>query len=175
MDLGDLIIIVLHSGIETGTVLLFATIGEILTERSGVLNLGVEGMMLMGAMSAFSVAASVRRSQIFAVPQFAVLPDAHSRQTLTVVCPLVSVAQTPLAHSLSFAQVLVLAIRHVPGAVPTQLASALAQTLYWSVQALPVAIFGRQVLLFAAPTQEPLTQCASSVQVASVLASEQCW
>jgi ABC-type uncharacterized transport system permease subunit len=49
-------IIILHAGIASGTVLLFATIGEIFTERSGVLNLGVEGMMLMGAMSAFSVA-----------------------------------------------------------------------------------------------------------------------
>ncbi len=48
--------IVLHSGIATGTVLLFATIGELLCERSGVLNLGVEGMMLLGAMSGFSVA-----------------------------------------------------------------------------------------------------------------------
>jgi simple sugar transport system permease protein len=59
MNLGDLVITVLRSGIDTGTVLLFATIGEILTERSGVLNLGVEGMMLMGAMSAFSVAVSL--------------------------------------------------------------------------------------------------------------------
>jgi simple sugar transport system permease protein len=49
-------IIILHAGIASGTVLLFATIGEIFAERSGVLNLGVEGMMLMGAMSAFSVA-----------------------------------------------------------------------------------------------------------------------
>jgi len=32
---------------------MFATIGEILTERSGILNLGVEGTMLMGALSAF--------------------------------------------------------------------------------------------------------------------------
>ncbi|MBN1640662.1 MAG: ABC transporter permease [Anaerolineae bacterium] len=47
---------VLHSGIATGTVLLFATIGEILCERAGILNLGVEGMMLMGAMSGFSTA-----------------------------------------------------------------------------------------------------------------------
>jgi simple sugar transport system permease protein len=39
-------------------VLLFATIGEILAERAGVLNLGVEGMMLIGAMSAYSVALS---------------------------------------------------------------------------------------------------------------------
>jgi simple sugar transport system permease protein len=49
-------IIILQAGIASGTVLLFATIGELLTERSGVLNLGVEGMMLIGAMSAFSVA-----------------------------------------------------------------------------------------------------------------------
>jgi ABC-type uncharacterized transport system permease subunit len=49
-------IIILQAGVASGTVLLFATIGEIFAERAGVLNLGVEGMMLMGAMSAFSVA-----------------------------------------------------------------------------------------------------------------------
>ncbi len=47
-------IIILQAGVATGTVLLFATIGEIFSERAGVLNLGVEGMMLIGAMSAFS-------------------------------------------------------------------------------------------------------------------------
>src|SRR4030065_191973 len=51
-------IVILHAGVASGTVLLFATIGEILAERSGVLNLGVEGMMLIGAMSAFSVTVS---------------------------------------------------------------------------------------------------------------------
>jgi simple sugar transport system permease protein len=51
-------IVILHAGIATGTVLLFASIGEILAERSGVLNLGIEGMMLMGAMTAFSTAIS---------------------------------------------------------------------------------------------------------------------
>lgn len=50
--------IILHAGVASGTVLLFATIGELFTERSGVINLGVEGMMLIGAMSAFSVALS---------------------------------------------------------------------------------------------------------------------
>ncbi|MBN1450168.1 MAG: ABC transporter permease [Anaerolineales bacterium] len=48
------LIIILQAGVATGTVLLFATIGEIFSERAGVLNLGVEGMMLIGAMSAFS-------------------------------------------------------------------------------------------------------------------------
>lgn len=52
------LIIVLKAGVASGTVLLFATIGELFSERAGVLNLGVEGMMLMGAMSGFSVAVS---------------------------------------------------------------------------------------------------------------------
>ena len=49
------ILIVLQAGVATGTVLLFATLGEIFAERSGVMNLGVEGMLLLGAMSSFSI------------------------------------------------------------------------------------------------------------------------
>jgi len=48
--------LVLAAGVASGTILLFAAVGEIFAERSGVLNLGVEGMMLMGAVSGFSVA-----------------------------------------------------------------------------------------------------------------------
>ena len=35
------------------TPLVFAGIGELVTEKTGVLNLGVEGMMLVGAVTAF--------------------------------------------------------------------------------------------------------------------------
>ena len=42
--------------IVAGTSLIYATIGEILTERSGILNLGLEGIMIMGALSAFAAA-----------------------------------------------------------------------------------------------------------------------
>lgn len=52
------LLVILQAGVATGTVLLFATLGELFAERSGVLNLGVEGMMLMGAMAGFSVALS---------------------------------------------------------------------------------------------------------------------
>jgi simple sugar transport system permease protein len=50
--------LILAAGVATGTVLLFAAIGEIFAERAGVLNLGVEGMMLMGAVAGFSTAVS---------------------------------------------------------------------------------------------------------------------
>jgi len=39
--------------VQAGTPLLFGTVGEIYAERSGVLNLGVEGMMAIGALIAF--------------------------------------------------------------------------------------------------------------------------
>lgn len=45
----------LKAAIQSGTPLLFATLGEIMTERSGNLNLGVEGMMLVGAVVGFQV------------------------------------------------------------------------------------------------------------------------
>jgi simple sugar transport system permease protein len=42
--------------IRIATPLLFATIGELFAERSGVLNLGIEGIMLLSAMTGFSAA-----------------------------------------------------------------------------------------------------------------------
>jgi simple sugar transport system permease protein len=50
-----MIISLLTITVRAGVSLLYATLGEIFTERSGVLNLGVEGLMLMGAATAFAV------------------------------------------------------------------------------------------------------------------------
>ncbi|MEM3620889.1 MAG: ABC transporter permease [Nitrososphaerota archaeon] len=44
---------VLQLTVQMGTVYLLASLGEIFAERSGVLNLGLEGMMLMGAATSF--------------------------------------------------------------------------------------------------------------------------
>lgn len=52
----QMIIALLHSMVTAGTPILFAALGEILTERSGILNLGVEGVMLVGALCGFAVA-----------------------------------------------------------------------------------------------------------------------
>jgi ABC-type uncharacterized transport system permease subunit len=49
----SLLVVVLASGVLYGTPLLYAALGELLAERSGVLNLGVEGMMLVGAVMGF--------------------------------------------------------------------------------------------------------------------------
>lgn len=50
-----LAVTILFGALISGTPLLFATIGEIFSERAGVMNLGIEGMMLVGAMSGFAV------------------------------------------------------------------------------------------------------------------------
>jgi ABC-type uncharacterized transport system permease subunit len=53
------LVLILASAVLYGTPLLFAALGELLAERSGVLNLGVEGMMLVGAVSGFWAVQSV--------------------------------------------------------------------------------------------------------------------
>ena len=48
---------VLAGAVLSGTSLLYATLGETLVERSGIVNLGLEGVLLMGASVGFSVTA----------------------------------------------------------------------------------------------------------------------
>ena len=52
----EVLVSLLAAAVQSGTPILYATLGEILTERSGILNLGVEGIMLVGALAAFLVA-----------------------------------------------------------------------------------------------------------------------
>ena len=51
----DLVIAVVITLIGAATPILIAALGELVVEKSGVLNLGVEGMMLIGAVVAFAV------------------------------------------------------------------------------------------------------------------------
>ncbi len=58
MTLVEILVPILSAAVRSGTPILFATLGEILTEKAGVLNLGLEGLMLLGAFSGFSVTLS---------------------------------------------------------------------------------------------------------------------
>ncbi|QOR34198.1 ABC transporter permease [Clostridium sp. 'deep sea'] len=60
------ILIFLKAAVHAGTPLLFATLGEVLTEKSGNLNLGVEGLMLLGAVGGFA-AGMLTQSALLAI------------------------------------------------------------------------------------------------------------
>ena len=73
--------------LRAGTSLIYATIGEIYTERSGILNLGVEGMMLTGAVTAFATAyytGSPALGLVVAMCMGAILATIHAFLTVTM-------------------------------------------------------------------------------------------
>jgi len=47
---------------QAGTLFIFGTMGEVLSQRSGVLNLGLEGMMVVGSLAGFAASYSHRQS-----------------------------------------------------------------------------------------------------------------
>ncbi|MDD2717341.1 MAG: ABC transporter permease [Candidatus Wallbacteria bacterium] len=53
----ELAVSILNRALSAGTPLLLGTLGEIYTERAGIINLGIEGMMSVGAVSGFWMAA----------------------------------------------------------------------------------------------------------------------
>lgn len=76
---GGVLLAVLAGAIRSGTPIAFAAIGETLAERSGVMNLGVEGMMLMGAM--VGVVVQVKTG----IPVLALLAAGLAASTLAAV------------------------------------------------------------------------------------------
>jgi len=62
----NFLVAILVSAITAGTPLLFASLGETLTERAGIINLGAEGMMLVGAAAGF-IATTVSQSLLVGV------------------------------------------------------------------------------------------------------------
>jgi simple sugar transport system permease protein len=60
----EILIPLLAAAVQSGTPILYATLGEIFTERSGILNLGVEGIMITGALTGFLVALTTGNSYL---------------------------------------------------------------------------------------------------------------
>ena len=77
----------LAAGVSRGTPILLAAVGELLAERSGVLNLGVEGMMLAGAAVGYSVAhttGSLALAFLASMAAAALLASAHALVCVTL-------------------------------------------------------------------------------------------
>ncbi|MDR3280805.1 MAG: hypothetical protein LBT23_09855, partial [Synergistaceae bacterium] len=53
-----ILILILAAAVRSGTPVLYSVMGEILTERSGVMNLGLEGVILIGVFAGFSATQS---------------------------------------------------------------------------------------------------------------------
>ena len=71
---------ILFATVVAGTPLVLTALGELVTERSGVLNLGAEGIMAVGAISAF--AATCATSPAHASTARAVPPEASRTTTV---------------------------------------------------------------------------------------------
>lgn len=78
---------ILTIAVFAGTSLTYAAVGEIVVERAGILNLGVEGMMLMGAVTGFAAAlasGSVVVGIVVAAAVAAVMALVHAFLTITL-------------------------------------------------------------------------------------------
>ena len=83
----DQVILLLAAAVTSGAPLIFAGIGEVLAERSGVLNLGLEGVMLVGAVAGFAAAVVIGNPWLAAATAMAaggVLAAGHAFLTVTL-------------------------------------------------------------------------------------------
>ncbi len=124
----SLAVVLIASGIAYGTPLLFASLGELLAERSGILNLGVEGMMLVGAVMGF-----------WAVQRI----HASSAIGLTLALVVAAVAGTVMAAIHAFLSITLRANQIVSGLALTIFAGAVGLSSYlgngFNLSGLPAA------------------------------------
>ena len=83
----SIIVLTLIAAMGAGTPLVFATIGEVITERAGILNLGVQGTMLVGAVSGFwaaFVTESLTMGVIGALAAGALISTIHAFSSITL-------------------------------------------------------------------------------------------
>jgi ABC-type uncharacterized transport system permease subunit len=83
----DQLVALMAAAVTAGTPLVYAGVGETLTERSGVLNLGIEGLMLVGAVCGFAVAVATQSpwlAALVAMGAGALLAAGHAFLTVTL-------------------------------------------------------------------------------------------
>lgn len=122
------LVVLVATAVVYGTPLLYAALGELLAERSGVLNLGVEGMMLMGGVMGF-----------WAVQRF----DGPSEAVLAAAVGVAALAGAAMALIHAF---LVVTLR------ANQIVSGLALTIFAGAAGL-ASYLGNDLELTGAPAE----------------------
>ncbi|MCE5201503.1 MAG: ABC transporter permease [Synergistaceae bacterium] len=85
----EFIIAILASAVRSGTPVLYATLGEVLSERAGVMNLGLEGVMLTGAYAGFAVTRATGDPWLGILASFftgAAITIIHAFLCITLMC-----------------------------------------------------------------------------------------
>jgi len=147
----------LAAGVASGTPLLIVTLGEVIAERGGVLNLGLEGLMLVGAMSGVLVALPTGSASLGLLAAFtaaALLATAHA-----VVCVSLRADQVVSGLSLGFVGIGLASMLGAP------LVGAQAQLDRFAVRPVPFfselpvlgpVLFAHNVLTYGALLAAPL-------------------
>ena len=134
--------------IAAATPLLLAAIGELVVERSGVLNLGVEGMMIMGAIGGFAAAyltGSALLGVVAAVGAGAALSLVFAFLTQTLVSNQVATGLALTLFGLGLSGLIGEAFTGLPG-VKLQ---ALHIPILSDVPLLGPVVFGQDVIVYA--------------------------
>ncbi|MEG1602453.1 MAG: ABC transporter permease [Cloacibacillus sp.] len=85
----EFITVILAAAIRSGTPVLYACLGEVMSERAGVMNLGLEGIMLVGAYAGFSVTMKTGSPWIGLLAAFAAgcaITVIHAFLCITMMC-----------------------------------------------------------------------------------------
>ena len=91
---------ILIAAVGMGTPLLFATIGGVISERAGVINLGMEGLMLVGALVAFVV--MLKTGSYFYAVSAAAISSGVVSMIHGVVCLMLRASQIASGLALTF-------------------------------------------------------------------------
>ena len=74
----------LNATLQAATLLFIAALGELITEKSGILNLGVEGMISIGAVSGFI--AAINTGSLLYLHRGIPTPKSHANTCLVLLC-----------------------------------------------------------------------------------------
>lgn len=145
----ELTIAIIAGTIAAATPLIYAALGELVAERSGVLNLGIEGMMLIGAATAFALALAGYPAP--AAVLGAALAGAGAALLFAILALSLLTSQYAAGLALTiFGSGLSAFIGRDFGAAPLEPVAAIALPLLYDIPLLGPALFNHDPMVYCA-------------------------